>query len=55
MTMDVIEFLNKMKYVFETIPDDEIDYYNDMENGKTEDFITYINNRYAELIEGNYN
>ena len=50
MTTDVINFINKMKYVFERLSEDEIDTYNDMYNETaTENFIIWINNKYEEL------
>ena len=50
MTNDVITFINKMKVVFNLLPDEEIDIYNDMYNDyPTEDFIKWINQKYEEL------
>lgn len=45
---DVIIFINKMKAVFNLLPDEEIDTYNDIYNESTEDFITWINRKYEE-------
>lgn len=48
---DVINFVNKMKKVFDTIPDEEIDTYNNIyNNGSTEAFVYYIYRRYRELF-----
>lgn len=43
---DVIIFINKMKTVFNLLPDEEIDIYNDIYNKSTEDFIAWINQKY---------
>ncbi len=43
---DVIIFLNKMKAVFDVLPDEEIDTYNDLYNESTEKFIAWINQKY---------
>ena len=45
---DVIIFINKMKTVFDLLPDEEIDTYNNIYNESTEDFITWINKKYEE-------
>ena len=45
---DVIIFINKMKTVFNLLPDEEIDIYNDIYNKSTEDFIAWINRKYEE-------
>ena len=45
---DVIIFINKMKTVFNLLPDEEIDTYNDIYNESTEKFITWINRKYEE-------
>lgn len=45
---DVIIFINKMKVVFNLLPDEEIDTYNDIYNESTEKFITWINRKYEE-------
>lgn len=45
---DVIIFINKMKKVFELLPDEEIDVYNDIYNESTEEFIAWINKKYKE-------
>ena len=47
---DVIIFINKMKTVFNLLPDEEIDIYNDIYNESTEDFITWINRKYEEYL-----
>lgn len=45
---DVIIFINKMKTVFDLLPDEEIDTYNNIYNESTEEFITWINKKYKE-------
>ena len=45
---DVIIFINKMKIVFNLLPDEEIDIYNDIYNKSIEEFITWINRKYEE-------
>lgn len=46
---DVVIFINKMKTVFSSLPDEEIDLYNDMYNDtSTEDFVAWINQKYEE-------
>lgn len=45
---DVTIFINKMKTVFNLLPDEEIDIYNDIYNKSTEEFITWINRKYEE-------
>lgn len=46
---DVTIFINKMKIVFNLLPDEEIDIYNDIYyNKSTEEFITWINKKYEE-------
>ena len=46
---DVVIFINKMKIVFNLLPDEEIDTYNNMYNDyPTEEFITWINRKYKE-------
>lgn len=47
---DVIIFINKMKTVFNLLPDEEIDIYNDIYNKSTEDFIAWINRKYEEYL-----
>ena len=48
---DVIVFINKMKTVFNLLPDEEIDIYNDIYNNEsTEDFIAWINRKYEEYL-----
>ena len=47
---DVIIFINKMKTVFNLLPDEEIDIYNDIYNESTEDFIAWINRKYEEYL-----
>lgn len=47
---DVIIFINKMKIVFNLLPDEEIDTYNDIYNKSTEDFIAWINRKYEEYL-----
>lgn len=37
-----------MKTVFNLLPDEEIDIYNDIYNKSTEEFITWINRKYEE-------
>lgn len=43
---DVIIFINKMKTVFNLLPDEEIDTYNDIYNESTEKFVVWINQKY---------
>ena len=45
---DVIIFINKMKIVFNLLPDEEIDTYNNIYNESTEEFIIWINRKYKE-------
>ena len=45
---DIIIFINKMKAIFNLLPDEEIDIYNDIYNESTEKFITWINKKYEE-------
>ena len=45
---DIIIFINKMKVVFNLLPDEEIDTYNNIYNESTEEFITWINKKYKE-------
>lgn len=47
---DVVIFINKMKTVFNLLPDEEIDIYNDIYNESTENFITWINRKYEEYL-----
>ena len=47
---DVIIFINKMKIVFNLLPDEEIDTYNDIYNKSTEEFITWINRKYEKYM-----
>lgn len=47
---DVIIFINKMKTVFNLLPDEEIDTYNNIYNESTEDFIIWINRKYEEYM-----
>lgn len=47
----IITFINKMKIVFNLLPDAEIDTYNDMYNNtSTEEFVTWINKKYEEYM-----
>ena len=46
---DVIIFINKMKIVFDLLPEEELDTYNDIYNTSTEEFITWINRKYEKL------
>lgn len=47
---DVEQFLNKMKYVFTWIEENEIDTYNELyADDDITKFITWINKRYEEL------
>ena len=39
-----------MKTVFNFLPDEEIDIYNDIYNESTEKFITWINKKYKEYM-----
>lgn len=45
---DVIIFINKMKIVFDLLSDEELDIYNDIYNRSTEEFISWINQKYEE-------
>jgi len=45
---DVIIFINKMKIVFNLLSDEELDMYNDIYNRSTEEFISWINQKYEE-------
>jgi hypothetical protein len=46
---DIVAFINRMKAVFNLLPDEEIDTYNDMYNDtSTEEFVTWINKKYEE-------
>ena len=47
---DIIIFINKMKTVFNFLPDEEIDIYNDIYNASTEEFVTWINKKYKEYM-----
>ena len=47
---DVVIFINKMKKVFELLPDEDIDTYNNIYNNyPTEEFIAWINKQYQKL------
>ena len=45
---DVIIFINKMKIVFDLLSDEELDMYNYIYNRSTEEFISWINQKYEE-------
>ena len=45
---DVIVFINKMKIVFDLLSDEELDMYNEIYNRSTEEFISWINQKYEE-------
>ena len=45
---DVIVFINKMKIVFDLLSDEELDMYNNIYNRSTEEFISWINQKYEE-------
>lgn len=47
---DIVVFINKMKFVFNFLSDEEIDTYNDIYNESTEKFIAWINKKYEEYI-----
>ena len=47
---DVIVFINKMKIVFDLLSDEELDMYNDIYNRSTEEFISWINQKYEEYL-----
>ena len=47
---DVIVFINKMKIVFDFLSDEELDMYNDIYNRSTEEFISWINQKYEEYL-----
>lgn len=45
----IAAFIDKMKTVFNLLPDEEIDEYNNIYNDKpTKDFIKWINQKYEE-------
>lgn len=47
---DIVIFINKMKKVFELLPDEEMDTYNNMYNNhSTEKFVAWINKQYQKL------
>ena len=47
---DIVIFINKMKKVFELLPDEEIDTYNAIYNDfPTETFVAWINKQYQKL------
>ena len=48
---DVIVFINKMKIVFDLLSDEELDMYNDIYNRSTEEFISWINQKYEEYLK----
>ena len=45
---DVIVFIDKMKIVFNLLPEEEIDIYNNIYNESTENFVSWINQKYEE-------
>ena len=45
---DVIVFINKIKIVFDLLSDEELDMYNNIYNRSTEEFISWINQKYEE-------
>lgn len=47
---DVIVFINKMKIVFDLLSDEELDMYNDIYNRSTEEFISWINQKYEKYL-----
>ena len=48
---DIVAFINRMKTVFNLLPDNEIDTYNDMYNDtSTEEFVAWINKKYEEYM-----
>lgn len=50
--IELIDFVNKCKFVFRNIPDDEVDAllaYNLIYGSSSINFIDYINKRYKEL------
>lgn len=47
---DVIVFINKMKFVFDLLSDEELDIYNDIYNRSTEEFISWINQKYEKYL-----
>lgn len=49
MGKDVVEFIDKCKYVFDRIDDDELDIYNTIYICSSNEFVAYINNRYSEI------
>lgn len=51
---DVATFINRMKIVFNLLPDEEIDIYNNIYNDSSiEEFIAWINKKYAEYEKDN--
>lgn len=48
----IAAFIDKMKTVFNLLPDEEIDEYNNIYNDKpTKDFIKWINQKYEEYLK----
>ena len=47
--IELIDFVNKCKFVFRNIPDDEVDAYNLIYASSSINFIDYINKRYKEF------
>jgi len=47
---DVIVFIDKMKTVFNLLPEEEIDTYNNIYNESTENFVSWINQKYEEYF-----
>ncbi len=46
---DIVAFVNKIKFVLNALPEEEIDTYNDMYNDMpTEEFVAWINKKYEE-------
>lgn len=52
MTKDVVDFINKLKKVFILLPEEELEIYDSLYyNSSAEDFIIWINRKYAELTK----
>ena len=46
---DIVAFVNKTKFVLNSLLEEEIDTYNDMYNDiSTEEFVAWINKKYEE-------
>ena len=48
---DIVAFVNKIKFVLNALPEEEIDTYNDMYNDMpTEEFVAWINKKYEKYM-----